>query len=172
MGSKKNMRTVSENLFSLEQSSSWVTENISYFVLKFSRDWSGVDSVIESMTKICWPLLIRYRNFCDVAFVIPCKVHHFQPFQQTLEQKRATEGCSFLRVPHVLKPMAPRPMLTNQTHKNFAPLVKDTARWPPRPAMAFSRDRGRGPVGSKEQLPFSLFMQKKSCSRKLEVRIP
>ena len=26
MGSKKNIRTVSENLFSLEQSSSWVTE--------------------------------------------------------------------------------------------------------------------------------------------------
>ena len=46
------------------------------------------------------------------------------------------------------------------------------ARWPPRPAMAFSRDRGRGPVGSKEHLPFTLFMQNKSCSRKLEVRIP
>ena len=44
--------------------------------------------------------------------------------------------------------------------------------WPPRPAMAFSRDRGRGPVGSKEQLPFTLFMENKSCSRKLEVRIP
>ena len=41
------------------------------------------------------------------------------------------------------------------------------ARWPPRPAMAFSRDRGRGPVGSKEQLPFTLFMENKSCSRKL-----
>ena len=48
----------------------------------------------------------------------------------------------------------------------------ERSRWPPRPALAFSRDRGRGPVGSKEQLPFTLFMQNKSCSRKLEVRIP
>ena len=95
MGSKKNMRTVSENLFSLEQSSSWVTKNISYFGLKFSRDWSGVDSVIESMTKYFWPLLIRYRKFCDVVFVIPCKVHQFQPFQQTLEQKKSNRRVLF-----------------------------------------------------------------------------
>ena len=46
------------------------------------------------------------------------------------------------------------------------------ARWPPRPALAFSRDRGRGPVGSKEHLPILPFVQNKSCSRKLEVRIP
>ena len=112
--------------------------------------------------------LITYRMFCVVAFVTPYKVHQI-PFQKTFEQKRAPEGCSFCEC--VKRSPAPPP-------RN--PLVKShlisgatvTTRWPPRPAMAFSRDRGRGPVGSKEHLPFTLFVQNKSCSRKLEVRIP
>ena len=70
-------------------------KNISYFGLQFSRDWSGVDSVIESMRKnFFWPFLITYRTFCVVAFVTPYKVHQI-PFQKTFEQKRAPEGCSF-----------------------------------------------------------------------------
>ena len=87
-------------------------------------------------------------------------------------RKEHPSGALFLRVPHALKPMAPRPHLKLTPANTDAPQVKEGARWPPRPAMAFSRDRGRGPVGSKEQLPFTLFMQNKSCSRKLEVRIP
>ena len=69
-------------------------KNISYFGLQFSRDWSGVDSVIESMRNFFWPFLITYRTFCVVAFVTPYKVHQI-PFQKTFEQKRAPEGCSF-----------------------------------------------------------------------------
>ena len=70
----------------------WKTKN--YFGLEFSRDWSGVDSIIESMRIFFWPFLITYRTFCVVAFVAPYKVHQI-PFQKTFEQKRAPEGCSF-----------------------------------------------------------------------------
>ena len=69
-------------------------KNISYFGLEFSRDWSGVDSVIESMRNLFRSFLITYRMFCVVAFVTPYKVHQI-PFQKTFEQKRAPEGCSF-----------------------------------------------------------------------------
>ena len=60
-------------------------KNISYFVLGFSRDWSGVASVIESVINLFWPLMIRYRKFCHVAFVTPYKVHQI-PFHKTFEQ--------------------------------------------------------------------------------------
>ena len=60
-------------------------KNISYFVLGFSRDWSGVASVIESVINLFWPLLIRYRKFCHVAFVTPYKVHEI-PFHKTFQQ--------------------------------------------------------------------------------------
>ena len=69
-------------------------KNISYFGLEFSRDLSGVDSVIESMRNLFWSFLITYRKFFVVAFVTPNKVHQI-PFQKTFEQKRAPEGCSF-----------------------------------------------------------------------------
>ena len=77
--------------------------------------------------------------------------------QDIRAEKEHPSGALFLRVPHVLKLMAPRPMLTNQAHNTHAPQVTDLSRWPPHPASAFSRDRGRGPVGSKEQLPLTLF---------------
>ena len=64
-------------------------KNIRYFVLEFSRDWSGVASVIESAINLFWPLLIRYRTFCHVAFVTPYKVHQI-PFHKTFEQKKST----------------------------------------------------------------------------------
>ena len=69
-------------------------KNISYFGLEFSRDWSSVDSAIESIRNLFRSFLITYRLFCVVAFVTPYKVHQI-PFQKTFEQKRAPEGCSF-----------------------------------------------------------------------------
>ena len=145
-------------------------KNISYFGLEFSRDLSGVDSVNESMRNLFWSFLITYRKFFVVAFVTPNKVHQI-PFQKTFEQKRAPEGCSFCEC--VKRSPAPPPAEpTRQKKSHLLSGATVTTRWPPRPAMAFSRDRGRGPVGSKEHLPFTLFVQNKSCSRKLEVRIP
>ena len=172
MSSKKNIRTVSENLFSLKQSSSWVTEK--YKLLCFR--------VLERLMRCSrshWKCHKFFLTFTDqIQKVLSCCFcDTLQSSSDTVSQdiraeKEHPSGALFLRVPHGLKLMAPRPMLTNQAHNTHAPQVTDLSRWPPRPAMAFSRDRGRGPVGSKEQLPFSLFMQKKSCSRKLEVRIP
>ena len=72
----------------------------------FSRDWSGIDSVIESMINLFWPFLITYRTFCDVAFVTPYKVHQI-PFQMTLEQKKST-GCSFYASATCLKVNGPQ----------------------------------------------------------------
>ena len=106
--------------------------------------------------------------FCVVAFVTPYKVHQI-PFQKLSSKKEHPKGAPFASALSV-------PLLRPQRN----PLVKShlisgatvTTRWPPRPALAFSRDRGRGPVGSKEHLPILPFVQNKSCSRKLEVRIP
>ena len=60
-------------------------KNVIKFVLEYSRDWTGVASVIESVINLFWPLLIRYRKFCHVAFKTPYKVHQI-PFHNTFEQ--------------------------------------------------------------------------------------
>ena len=69
-------------------------KNISYFGLQFSRDWSGVDSVIESMRKFFLTFSNHIQNvlcccFCDTLQSSSDTV------KKTFEQKRAPEGCSF-----------------------------------------------------------------------------
>ena len=95
-------------------------KNIIYFGLEFSRDWSGVDSVIESMRNLFRSFLITYRMFCVVAFVTPYKVHQI-PFQKTFEQKRAPEGCSFLRVRLAFPCSAPRGTFSSKVKKLAGP---------------------------------------------------
>ena len=169
MGSKKIWGPFPKTCFRWNGPLHESLKNKSYFGLEFSRDWSGVDSVNESMRNFFWPFLITYRMFCIVAYVTPYKVHQIR-FQKTFEQKKSTRRvllfASAFSVP-LLRP--PRNLLLKSQEISGATV---TTRWPPRPALAFSRDRGRGPVGSKEHLPFTLFMQNKLCSRKLEVRIP
>ena len=75
--------------------------------------------------------------------------------------KEHPSGALFLRVPHGLKLMAPRPMHTNQAHNTHAPQVTDLSRWPPRPASAFSRDRGRGPRRFEGTFTFYSFLAEK-----------
>ena len=94
MGSKKKWGLFPKTCFRWNGPLHESLKNISYFGLEFSRDWSGVDSVIESMRNLFWPFLITFRTFCLVAFVTPYKVHQI-PFQKFFEQKRAPEGCSF-----------------------------------------------------------------------------
>ena len=105
-----------------------------------------------------------------ISRVTASNTYSSKQFVETSEQKKSTRCVLLFASPFtvpLLRP--PRNLLVkSQTYSG----ATKTSRWPPRPAMAFSRDRGRGPVGSKEQLPFTLFMENKSCSRKLEVRIP
>ena len=81
--------------------------------------------------------------------------------QDIRAEKEHPSGALFLRVPHVLKLMAPRPMLTNQAHNTHAPQVTDLSRWPPHPASAFSRDRGRGPRRFEGTFTFYSFLAEK-----------
>ena len=168
MGSKKIWGLFPKTCFRWNGPLHESLKNKSYFGLEFSRDWSGVDSVIESMRNLFWPFLILYRTFCVVALWHLTKFirYRFRKLSSKKEHPKGAPFASALSVP-LLRP--PRNPLVNSHWYSGATV---TTRWPPRPALAFSRDRGRGPVGSKEHLPFTLFMQNKSCSRKLEVRIP
>ena len=140
-------------------------KNISYFGLEFSRDLSGVDSVIESMRNLFWSFLITYRKFFVVAFVTPNKVHQI-PFQKTFEQKRAPEGCSFCEC--VKRSPAPPPAEPTRQKKVTYLAGPQWQLGGRRIRLWRSVETGEGgPVGSKEHLPFILFLQKKSSSRKL-----
>ena len=116
------------------------------------------------MSNLFWPFLI---TFFVVAFVTPYKVHQI-PFQITFEQKRAPEGCSFCE--YVKRSPAPPPAEPSPSK------VTDLAgpQWQlggRRIRLRRSVETGEGgPVGSKEHLPFILFLQKKSSSRNLWVR--
>ena len=100
-------------------------KNISYFGLEFSRDWSGVDSVIESMRNLFWPFLITYRMFCVVAFVTPYKVHQI-PFQKTFEQKEHPKGAPFASAFSVPLLRPPRNLLVKNEWYSGA---TKTSRW-------------------------------------------
>ena len=92
--------------------------------------------------------------------------------QDIRAEKEHPSGALFLRVPHVLKLMAPRPMLTNQAHNTHAPQVTDLSRWPPHPALAFSRDRGRGPRRFERTFTFYSFLAEKVKFSKTVGQIP
>ena len=68
--------------------------------------------------------------------------------QDIRAEKEHPSGALFLRVPHVLKLMAPRPMLTNQAHNTHAPQVTDLSRWT-RVGRKKRLGRGRGPFRAK-----------------------
>ena len=145
-------------------------KNISYFGLEFSRDLSGVDSVIESMRNLFWSFLITYRKFFVVAFVTPNKVHQI-PFQKTFEQKRAPEGCSFCEC--VKRSPAPPPAEPTR-QKKVTYLAGPQWQLGGRPRFGVNDFGGQGlgprPVIGKT----STVMEpgKNRRSRKLEVRIP
>ena len=90
-------------------------------------------------------------------------------------RKEHPSGALFLRVPHALKPMAPRPHFKTYTTANTdAPQVKDWPRW----SSAFRRLRagrtGEGaPSVSRPLLRYIVSPSRKNnlLSRKLSVRI-
>ena len=144
-------------------------KNIIYFGLEFSRDWSGVDSVIESMRNLFRSFLITYRMFCVVAFVTPYKVHQI-PFQKTFEQKRAPEGCSFLRVRLAFPCSAPRGTFSSKVKKLAGPQWQLGGR--PRFGVNDFGGQGLGPRPVIGKTSTVMEPGKNRRSRKLEVRIP
>ena len=60
-----------------------------------------------------------------------------------------------------LKLIAPSPRSKNLPKNTNAPQVKDWPRWPPHPASAFSRDRGRGPRRFEGTFTFYSFLAEK-----------
>ena len=85
-------------------------KNISYFGLEFSRDWSRVDSVIESMRNLFWPFLITYRMFCAVVLWHLTKFirYRFRKLSSKKEHPKGAPFASALSVP-LLRP--PRNLL-------------------------------------------------------------
>ena len=168
MGSKKIWGLFPKTCFRWNGPLHESLKNKSYFGLEFSRDWSGVDSVIESMRNFFDLFLSHTEHFVSLLLWHLTKFirYRFRKLSSKKEHPKGAPFASALSVP-LLRP--PRNLLLKSQEYSGATV---TTRWPPRPALAFSRDRGRGPVGSKEHLPILPFVQNKSCSRKLEVRIP
>ena len=121
------------------------------------------------MRQLFWPFSITYRKFCVVAFVTPYKVHQI-PFQKTFEQTKSTRRvllfASAFSVP-LLRP--PRNLLVKNEWYIGATV---TTRWPPHPALAFSRDRGRGPRRFERTFTFYSFLAEKVKFSKTVGQIP
>ena len=70
-------------------------------------------------------------------------------------RKEHPSGALFLRVPHALKPMAPRPHFKTYTTANTdAPQVKDWPRWSRVAQKAFRK--GEGPLPGKKFLKLNV----------------
>ena len=167
MGSKKIWGLFPKTCFRWNGPLHESLKNISYFGLEFSRDWSGVDSVIESMRNLFWSFLITYRMFCVVAFVTPYKVHQI-PFQKTFEQKWAPEGCSFCECVQ----RSPAPLPAEPTPSKVTDLAGPQWQLGGRPPSAslFS-EFGVGAPNGQRIITVWLFARKKCWSQNCRDRI-
>ena len=118
------------------------------------------------------PLVTMRTKMQKVLCLTASNTHSSKSFLKTFEQKKSTRRVLLFASAFSVPLLHPPPVRNLLVKSHWYSGATVTTRWPPRPALAFSRDRGRGPVGSKEHLPILPFVQNKSCSRKLEVRIP
>ena len=112
------------------------------------------------MSRLCCrsfrkPLVTMSRKMQIVSFVTASNTYRSKPFHKTFEQKRAPGGCSFLRVRLAFPCSAPRGTYLSKMNDIAGPQWQLGGR---RIRLRRSAETGEGaPVGSKEQLPLTLF---------------